>query len=208
MNGFRGNARSLLISVLLVLPVLVAHAGNAPKGIESAETLGFPERVKTFGQETPLHGFGTRKATLFGIKVYHAAFYSTKTLKSLAEVLADTDPKRLDIRYVRDFGLEDTNEAWRYQFKESAGADLKEIAPEIEKLISFQKPIHDGDVQRFEFRDGTVTFSINDEKRGEIRSKKFEAALLTIFFGPNPPTKELQRGLFRGVANESTLPVK
>ena len=208
MRGYRGNALLTLIALFLLAPAVDAKAVNPPGVSDATASLGFPEKVKTFGQETPLHGFGTRKATLFGIKVYHAAFYSTKNLKSLAEVLADTDPKRLDIRYVRDFGLEDTNEAWKYQFKESAGANLREIAPEIEKLISFQKPIHEGDVQRFEFRDGMVTFSINDEKRGEIRSKKFEEALLTIFFGPNPPTKELQRGLFRGVANEATLPVK
>ncbi len=159
----------------------------------------FPERVKIVGKELSLNGVGTRTATLFAIKVYHAAFYADRSIASLPDALAAPNPKRLEIRYVRDFDLRETCDAWRYQFRESAGIKEGELAPEIAALVSFQRAIKDGDVQRFDFQDGKTTFSIGDEKRGEIPGAAFQRALLTIFFGPNPPTRDLQKGLTRGI---------
>lgn len=164
-----------------------------------SRTLGFATGVKSDGMSLSLHGVGTRKATLFAVKVYHAAFYATKNLKSLDAVLSDPDPKRLELKYLRNFGLEDTQEAWVYQFRESSGLKLEELEPSLGKLISMQTPIREGDVHRFDFNGGKVTFYINGESRGEIENEVFRKALLTIFFGSNPPTKELQRGLYEGI---------
>ncbi len=186
-----------MIGLTSFLSFAVSHSA-------SASDLSFPNECEVAGSKIKLHGTGTRKATLFAIKVYHAAYYSSKNTPSLEDVLKDSGPKRLDIKYLRDFGLDDTNEAWNYQFKESSGFELKTIRTELDQLISYQKAIKEGDTQRFEFHSDRVVFFINGEKRGEIVGKNFQAALLTIFFGPNPPTQELQKGLYRGIASQKT----
>jgi hypothetical protein len=169
-----------------------SHANSSPDF--------FPERLPIEpGKTLLLNGIGTRTATLFAIKVYHAAFYSDRSIKNLDDALTAPNPKRLDIRYVRDFDLKETSDAWVFQFHESAGIEPPALEREIKELVSFQKAIRKGDVHRFDFEDGKTIFSINDERRGEIEGAPFQKALLTLFFGPNPPTKDLQRGLTRGV---------
>jgi hypothetical protein len=176
-------------------------------GAQAAESKAafdfFPERAKVVGKELSLNGVGTRTATLFAIRVYHAAFYSDRSIATLEDALRAPNPKRLDIRYVRDFDLKDTQNAWKYQFRESAGIEPGDLSAELEALVALQRPIAKGDVQRFDFEDGKTVFSINDEKRGEISGTAFQKALLTIFFGPNPPTRDLQKGLTRGIREPS-----
>lgn len=162
----------------------------------------FPERAQVADRILSLNGYGTRTATLFAIKIYDAAFYADRSITTLADALAAPNPKRLEIRYRRDFDLNDTQEAWRYQFKESAELKDGALGPEIDRLVSFQRPIARGDTHRFDFLDGKTVFSINGEKRGEIEGTAFQTALLTIFFGPHPPTQDLQKGLTRGVREE------
>jgi hypothetical protein len=163
----------------------------------------FPERIKIADKELSLNGVGTRTATLFAIKVYHAAFYSDRSIASLPDALSAPNPKLLEIRYVRDFDLKQTQEAWRFQFHESSGIKDGDLKEEIDKLVTFQRPIKEGDVQRFDFQDGKTVFSIGADKQGEIAGAPFQKALLTIFFGPNPPTHDLQKGLTRGIKETS-----
>ncbi len=183
-------AKGLILSTL-ALAALSVGASSLPYD-------RFEEVARLDGATLPLHGQGTRKATLFAVEVYHAAFYAPAGTKTLAQVLTSPRPLRLDIRYVRDFDLSDTNEAWVYQFRESSGRKPEEIAEDLRQLLSFQKEIRKGDLHRFDFEAGKTVFYINEERRGEITGDRFQTALLTIFFGPNPPTKELQRGLLAG----------
>ena len=185
-----GRSIAVLLA-LTVFPALSARAEESP--LDRFET------VARLGETAlPLHGQGTRKATLFAVEVYHAAFYAPSSMKGLVDILAAPRPLRLDIRYVRDFDLEDTNEAWLYQFRESSGSRPEEIAEDLRRLVSFQKAIRKGDLHRFDFESGRTVFYINEERRGEIAGERFQNALLTVFFGPHPPTKELQRGLLAG----------
>lgn len=188
---------SELLSAVLFMSVAFAFQTSSVIAA-SPEYDRFEEAARVGGATLPLHGQGTRKATLFAVEVYHAAFYAPSGTRTLAEVLTAPRPLRLDIRYVRDFDLSDTNDAWVYQFRESSGRKPEEIAEDLRQLISFQKEIKKGDLHRFDFERGKTVFYINDDRRGEIAGDRFQTALLTIFFGSNPPTKELQRGLLAG----------
>ncbi|MBC7385236.1 MAG: chalcone isomerase family protein [Cryobacterium sp.] len=169
---------------------------SVPGQVTHAEEARFSSTAEIAGKALVRQGVGTRKATLFAIRVYDAAFYGMTPAKDLAEVLAMPNPKRFDIRYARDFKLDQTREAWTYQFRESSGMKMEDLKSQIDLLLSFQKPIKENDVQRFDLKDGITEFFINGEKLGEIRGAVFQKALLTVFFGPNPPTKDLQKGLY------------
>jgi hypothetical protein len=196
MIRLKRNSGSALVLGILFAAVFAMAASHASENVRADF---FPERIKVDGKELSLNGIGTRTATLFAVKVYHAAFYADRSIASLQDALAAPIPMRLDIRYVRDFDLKQTTEAWRYQFHESGGVKDGILTKEIDALVGFQKPIKDGDVQRFDLENGKTAFYINDEKRGEITGEPFQKALLTIFFGPNPPTRDLQKGLTRGI---------
>lgn len=184
--------KSLCLAFALLVGAALAY--DSPSGLGS-----FPERVFSAGKELSLNGVGRRTVTLFAITVYHAAFYADRSIGTLSEALEAPNPKRLDIRYVRNVDLEDTTDAWRFQFRESAGVSPPELTREIDALAGLLLPIKRGDVQRFDFEDGRTTFYVGSERRGEIIGSAFQAALLKIFFGPNPPTRDLQRGLTRGI---------
>ena len=155
----------------------------------------FPEKITAEGKELILNGTGARKATLFAIKVYDAAFYNPTKVKTEEGVTASGFPKRLVFRYVRDFDLEKTKEAWNYQFKESSGLPAESYAEGLKKLVSYQKPIKDGTTHRFDIQKDKVVFLIDDVSQGEILGENFQKALLNIFFSKNPPTKDLKKGL-------------
>lgn len=161
-------------------------------------TVPAPAPFVTIGGTTiPLHGEGIRKATLFAVKIYQAAFYCAEKITTLQEAIINPEPKRLEFRYFRDFSLEDTVIAWKYQFRESSGMKPGALASEMSLLASFLKPIQEGDLQEFVLLGENTTFLINGVKQGEIPGAQFQKALLTVFLGPNPPTKELRAGLLR-----------
>lgn len=181
---------SLLIASCL-LPASLAWADRWP---------AFAEQAKIGAKEVYLNGKGIRTATLFAVKVYEAAFYAPTSITQPEHAISAEGPLRLDIRYVRDFSLEDTVDAWKYQFRESSGFSPEDLKEELALLTSFQTAIRAGDVHRFDL-DGTQTrFSINGIEKGKIEGEKFRKAFLTIFFGKNPPTRELQRALLKGRA--------
>ena len=184
----------LTIAIFIVLASI-----STGRARDSSTADYFPERISAVGKELSLNGVGTRTATLFAIKVYHAAFYADRSIASLSDALSAPNPKRLEIRYVRDFDLKETQNAWRFQFRESAGLPEDALAKEVEAVVVLQKPIKNGDIQRFDFEEGKTSFLIGDVKQGEITGTAFQNALLTIFFGPNPPTQDLRKGLIRGI---------
>ena len=191
--------KTLFLGLLSVLIVFLSN--NGANALETPDHRSFSDRAVVGSETLILNGVGTRTATLFAIKVYHAAFYANRPTPTAVEAIAAPNPKRLDIRYLRVFDLEGTKEGWSYQFHESGGITGTTLAQEMHTLLSYQREIRKGDVHRFDLEDGKTSFYIGDEKRGEIPGKEFQDALLKIFFGKNPPTKDLQRGLL-GLKNK------
>ncbi len=162
-----------------------------------AETFG-TDQLSLKGKTLLLNGLGERTATLFSIRVYDAAFYNPVPITSDSEVWSSAFPKRLEIRYVRAFSLEETKEAWVYQFKESSGMEESVYAEGLKLLNSWQKAIEKNDIHRFDLNEDGTAFYINGELKGSIPGTKFRDAFLKIFFGQNPPTKSLKKALLAG----------
>lgn len=155
----------------------------------------FPEEVKIGSESIPLHGWGVRTATLFGFRVYEAAFYNASTVQNATEVIESRYPKRIEIRYLRDVSLPDVKKAWEYQFKDSVPENFEGIKTSIELLNSWQAAIREGDTHRFDIYLNEVRFAINGEEKGSISGTTFRDSVILLFFGEKPPTKDLKRGL-------------
>lgn len=183
-----------VISFILPLLVFLFAADHTAL---SEESFG-AERQIIDGKTLVLNGRGERTATLFSISVYEATFYNPVPVQKDSDVWSTPFPKKLEIRYVRAFSLEETREAWVYQFKESSGMPESVYADGLAQLNSWQKAIEKQDVHQFVLLENETQFFINGELKGTIPGTEFRDAFLKIFFGKNPPTKSLKKALLAG----------
>jgi hypothetical protein len=154
------------------------------------EKVKIPDSLNCEGQETPLHGYGLRTATVFKIKVYVLALYSQDL---------EARPMCFNITYLKDFNNKDVDRAWEYQFKESAEHKYPELKEHLSLLGDFFGEIKGPRSQNISLVNDTTKFYENGILKGEIKGKDFQKAFLSIWFGKNPPTKELKKGLMKGV---------
>ncbi|RYZ77283.1 MAG: hypothetical protein EOP04_31205 [Proteobacteria bacterium] len=180
-----------------LLSLVTSFAFLLNSGISLAKAPDFPKNAKVGDQTLLLNGAGTRTATFLAIKVYDMAFYNPVLISKDTEVFSSAFPKKLEIRYRRDFSVEDTRKAWNYQFKDSSGTPEPEYADGLKQLVSYQEAIKKGDVQSFELDDSGSRFYFNQALKGTIPGKPFRDALLKIFFGSNPPTRDLKDDLLK-----------
>ena len=62
----------------------------------------FPPTMPAESRTLSLNGVGTRKATIFKVKVYDAALYLEKKSKNAEEILDSNQIKRVDMFFLRD----------------------------------------------------------------------------------------------------------
>lgn len=154
-----------------------------------------PETAEVSGQTLVLNGFGVRTATILNVRVYVAAVYLPQKTSDPDNIMASEGPIRLDLTYLRAFGQESVSKAWRYQFKESADHAYPGLDEDVEKVVSFFGPLAKGGVERIEIEGDETRFYDQGTLRGSIRGRDFRKAFLSLWFGPKPPTKDLQKGL-------------
>jgi hypothetical protein len=165
---------------LLLLPLIGYSA--------ELEGVKIPPTTICEGKEIPLHGFGIRTATIFKIKVYVLGFYSENL---------DSRPMCFHLTYLNDFSGKDVDRAWDYQFKESAEHKYPEFKNHVEELKKFFGEITGERTQFIQLTNETTKFYENGKLKGEIQSMDFQKTFLSIWFGKNPPTKELKEALLK-----------
>jgi len=181
--------------IILVLSViLLASIYNI---VEAADLPTFPAKVKVAGKELVRNGMGMRYATIFKVKVYRAALYLLKKETSAEKIIASTEPKRLDMVFVREVSKEKIQNGWKKGFKNNKVDTKKfelEYKKEMDALNSGMKTMNDGDKMSFIFLNQEVEVLINDKRTALIKSKEFFHKLILLWIGV-PPNSELKEGL-------------
>jgi hypothetical protein len=193
MNDMKYPSRVLVLMGALLALAVASGVADA----HAATLLGHevPDTQKVDGQTLHLNGYGVRTATIFGVKVYIAAFYLPTVTSSPEAIRASSGPKRLDFIYLRDVSQEKCAAAWAYQFKESVKSHYDGMEKDIQKLSDAQGAIHENGTQGFEIDDQETRFYQDGALKLTIRGKNFGNAILEIMFGPHPPTEELKTSL-------------
>ncbi len=163
------------------------------------EGIKLPSSLKCAGEELPLQGYGLRKATIFGIKIYVLALYARTPITKIADPNLENRPICLDIYYLKNFDNKDVDRAWDYQFKESSTVPYTQLNEHVGQIKNFFGEIKDQRLQSFHFYSDKTEALENNKLRGTILGKEFQNNFLNMFFGKKPPTKELRDQIFKNL---------
>jgi hypothetical protein len=162
------------------------------------EGVNVPEKFKCADQELALSGAALRTATFFKIKIYVLALYASQRIKTGSGSELEQRPLCFVMTYLKDFDEKDVDRAWDYQFKESSEHPYPDLKNHIKELKHFFGEIKGLRKQTIELSLDSTKFYENDKLKGEIKSKDFQQSFLSIWFGKNPPTKDLKETLLQG----------
>ncbi len=188
-------------TLLLCALTLVAPASWATRAI-TTEGLTFVGDIKLADTALQLNGVGWR-AVLWG-RGYAAALYLPKKAGTEAQVLAQTGPKRLQMRLVQDVSSEEFVKAFvKGVARNTPAADAAQLS---ERVTQFNTTVRSlgklkkQDVIDLDFIPGKgLVLSRNGAPRGAaVAGEDFYAALLRCFIGVRPADPEMKIGLLGG----------
>ncbi len=180
-------------TALVAATILWLAAGAA--GAATLAGVSVPDQVTVEGHTLRLQGLGLRKKFFF--KVYVGALYlTTATSDGTAAARAD-EPKRIEMRFLRDVGAEKIRDAFEDGFFKSAQERLDALGPRIDRFLGmFSAELEDGQVVALTYLPGTGTrVEIGGQDKGVIEGRDFMEALWGIWLGEVPADPGLKRGM-------------
>ena len=183
---------------VLVVSLLLAF-GVRDVGAKQCLDVDFPEHLQVDSTELTLNGLGIRKATFLKVHVYVAALYVTTPSHDPGALINPGTPAELILHFVRNVGVDDLRKAWREGFVRAAKDQVPALNARITMLDGWMSDMKTGQRLVFVRKPGLGTqVSVNGNVRGMITGDDFSRALLSIWFGPEPPNPELESGLLGG----------
>jgi hypothetical protein len=155
----------------------------------------FPPTVTVENHSLVLNGMGTRKATIFKVKVYNAALYLEKRSSNSQAILDSTGFKRVDLSFLRNVDRGKISEAWQEGLDKNCGSDCTATKPQTAQLLSFMADMKEGDTMAFVFSPEHLEVWVKGQRAGAINGATFERIVLSTWLGPNPPNPELKEGM-------------
>ena len=156
----------------------------------------FPETTMISGTTCKLVGVGIRKKII--INVYLGALYLEKPTNNSTVVISSDQSKRVVMHFLyKEVSAVQLVEAWNEGFEKNAGDSVNKLKSKINMFNGFFKEsAKKGEKIVITYIPGKGTeVSINAQVKGVIEGKDFMEALFSIWFGPNPPSKGLKKGM-------------
>ena len=191
MSGISIKAvRHIIASFLIVLAPLSRVAyGKELNGVS------FDDEIQFGGEKLVLNGLGQRVAFGFFVKVYVGGLYAKEKSCEPDTVLAQKTPKRLDLKFQMSVDKDKIRDAWDKGYKDNCGSNCGDYAANLSQLKSWMSDMKEKQILSFSFFSDRLEVEVKGEKKGEIKDPTFATNVLRIFLGPNPPNKELRKGL-------------
>ncbi len=207
-NTFRSRLAPLLLAAAAAVAWLAPLAAGAAPVAQplTYEGYAFDTSARVADTELVLNGLGKR-AALAIYKVYAAALYLPRKQAVAAAILADTGPRRLQLRMLMDGPSEEFVKAFDKGLAKRVPADqLATMQPRVAEFDTGLRAIgdlHKGDVVNLDYAPGHGTAIIfNGKPRGGVvAGADLYAAVLGIFIGDKPIDKGLKAGLLGGPPN-------
>jgi long-chain acyl-CoA synthetase len=181
-----------LLLALLAVPALAAEVAGVK----------IEDRVTVESSELVLNGAGLR--TKFFVNIYVAGLYLAQKKTSTSEVLALPGPKRMSMRLMRNLSAKQLVDALEEGIRDNTPAaereSLKDRVADLSALMNSLQSAKEGDVIALEWVPGTGTrVLMNGAARGKpIPGEDFYRALLRIWLGDDPVSKDLKKTLLGG----------
>lgn len=184
----RTSVLTICLMLLLSMPLPAVTFGG----------VDVPEQIRIDGetQVLKLNGAGVRKKFFFSI--YVAALYLPHTQNDAARLLAEPPANRVLMHFVYDKVEADKMvESWREGFDNNLDqAERQKLDARLQQFSALFGDMHAGDRIWLDYVPGRgTTVSVNGIRRGEIEGADFNAALLSVWLGPEPVSESLKKAL-------------
>ena len=205
--GARAIGQGLLGVALMALAALVfipsANAAQAAEPI-TLEDQTFPADASVAGTPLQLNGVGLRAAFIY--KVYVAGLYLPTRAATGPEALAESGPKRLQVRLLMDGPSDEFAKAFAGGIARRTPADR--VAAMSDRIAAFDRTLRSvgnvrkGDVVNLDYAPAVgLTMTVNGKPFGApVPGADLYAALLGIFVGDTPVDARMKSGML-GVAS-------
>jgi hypothetical protein len=180
--------RGSILAVVAFAALSVAHAADL-EGVSMLEM-----RVMD-GTTMRLNGIGLRTYSILGIPIYVAGLYLERRSDDPDTILCSPERKLLDIRFLRDVGVEDARTAWRDAFKQNCKAPCYLDPGNVQRFLAARRSAPKGDESTLLSTAKGVAVTFNRRPLGEITDPRFAEVVLGTFIGAEPPTPRLKREL-------------
>lgn len=181
--------KAVVLLSLITLPAFAAEVDGVK----------LKDKMLCGGVELPLVAAGLRDATIFNIRVYVLAMYAPAVVTSLKDPGIEKRPMCFEVHYLRDVEKKKVDEAWEFQFKESSMYAYPKMKDDIKLLQKYFGEIEKNKgVHLFELLEDTTKVYETGTYKGEIPGKEFSKNFISLFYGDNPPTKDLREALMKG----------
>jgi hypothetical protein len=179
-------------AVAAILGVVLAGSGFCKeyKGVT------FPDTDTIGGTTCKLNGIGLRKKLI--INVYLGALYLEKPSSTAADVISSDQVKRVVLHFIYNgVTSKDLVNAWTEGFEKNASAQKAALQDRINTFNGFfTEPVKSGEKIVITYIPGQGTeVSIKGNVKGVIQGKDFMEGLFSIWFGKNPPSEGLKKGM-------------
>jgi hypothetical protein len=161
-------------------------------GIEIPDTLSVADE----GPALVLNGAGIREK-LF-LDIYIGALYLPAKSGDAQAILSASGPACVAMHFLyKQVSKEKITDAWEDGLADnSSAAEMQALQPQLEKFNALFRTMHKGEVIRICYLPGAGTeVRINGERRGNIEGETFFHALLAIWLGAHPVSKDLKQGM-------------
>lgn len=148
----------------------------------------FTQEMKVDDKRLSLLGVGTRKATIFKVKVYDAALYVEDKTKVDA---TDDSVKVVRMEFLRDVGADDIRKAWNEGFAKSCG---NPCSLDFREFLANVQDVKKGQFLQYTLRPDRVSVD-QAGKVNEYKQKGLASAVLKTWIGDSPPNPELKEGM-------------
>ncbi|MES2965565.1 MAG: chalcone isomerase family protein [Bdellovibrionota bacterium] len=135
-----------------------------------------------------LSGVGTRKATIFKVKVYDAALY----VEDKAKIdVNDASLKVARMEFLRDVSTDDVKKAWEEGLAKTCG---NPCALDFKEFLANVREAKKGQFNQYTLRSDRVTVD-QGGTTNEYAQKGLASAILKTWIGDSPPNPELKEGM-------------
>jgi hypothetical protein len=199
----RSFAAALAAAVLALGALPAAIAAEAPLKVEGQ---AIAPTASVAGTELRLNGAGTRAWTVY--KMYVAALYLPKKASTVADIVGQPGPKRMQLRILMSVGG-----ASGYLADAFTGGIRKRVTPEQfnamkDRVDAFDKLVRSletkkGDLINLDYLpDAGLTLSLNGKTMGKpVPGDDLYDAMLKIWVGDDAKDKPLRAALLGGPPN-------
>jgi hypothetical protein len=184
----------MIMKKLLVILALLSVGVLASVQAATYKDVSVPDTVAVGGQSLVLNGMGLR--TKFFFKIYVGALYLPTKANTTEAVLAQKGPDRILMHMTYAVSKDQFADAWNEGFHDNNPNMTQTVQSSLVQFLAFFGSSKKGDVITLDYIPGQGTqISWNGEFKGNIPGEDFHKALLNVFLGPKPPSKDLKEGL-------------